>query len=84
MRFFYYHVKGELQAVRQGKWKLLLPNRTMKFGYTNDLPITTPELYDLDNDISEKTNLAGKYPEIVSRLLELAKKAPEDLTQFTL
>lgn len=56
----------------------------MKFGYTNDLPITNPELYDLDNDISEKTNLAVKYPEIVSRLLDLAKKAPEDLTQFTL
>ena len=81
---FFYHVKGEVHAVRQGKWKLLLPNRTLFFPYTNDPPITTPELYDLENDISEKTNLAGKYPQIVSRLLDLAKKAPEDLNLFTL
>jgi arylsulfatase len=75
---FYYHVMGELHAIRQGKWKLLLPDRKMNYTYTNDPPVTKPELYDLENDISEKTNLADKYPKIVSRLLDLAKKAPEN------
>jgi hypothetical protein len=56
----------------------------MNFPYTNDPAITVPELYDLDNDISEKTNLAGKYPKKVKRLFDLAKKAPEDITLFTL
>lgn len=81
---FYYHIKGELHAVRQGKWKLLLPDRIFSFPYTNDPPVKSPELYDLENDISEKTNLAGKFPEIVNRLFDLAKKAPEDMNLFTL
>jgi len=83
-KVFYYHVKNEVHAVRQGKWKLLLPDRKLHFAYTNDPPITTPELYNLENDISEKTNLAEKYPQKVKRLLNLAKKAPEDVTLFTL
>lgn len=65
--YFYYHIRGELQAVRQYQWKLMLPNRTRQL-----------ELYDLNNDISEKINLAGKYPEIVKLLIDLARKAPSD------
>jgi len=82
--FFYYHVKGELHAVRLGKWKLLIPDRTRNFAYTQDAAVKTPELYDLENDISENINLADKYPKIVKRLFKMAKNAPEDLEAFTL
>lgn len=54
-RFFYY--QGDvLRAVRSGKWKL---HRTRGSGF---------ELYNLQNDISEESNLANRYPEIVKRL----------------
>jgi hypothetical protein len=36
-------------------------------------------LYDLLNDVSETTNVAEKYPEVVRRLEELAEKARAEL-----
>lgn len=44
-------------AIRQGKWKLLQLDH---FAQT--------ELYDLENDISERHNLADQHPEITARL----------------
>ena len=64
---FIYHQRGEIRAVRQGKWKLMLP-----FGSI----IPSPELYDLENDISEQVNQADNYPEIMQSLFEIARKAP--------
>jgi len=54
--YFYYSANGEsLQAVRRGKWKLRITKEET-------------ELYDLEADISETTNLAAKHPEIVAKL----------------
>lgn len=47
-------------AVRHGPWKMLF----------NKKPMSNPELYNLENDIGEKNNLAKEYPEIVSRLIK--------------
>ncbi|MCP5111328.1 MAG: sulfatase-like hydrolase/transferase, partial [bacterium] len=46
-----------MQAVRQGEWKILRNNSKNPW-----------ELYNLSQDIPEKNNLAGKHPDIVSRL----------------
>jgi len=73
---FYYHVKGELQAVRKGDWKLVLPNPTMGYKYVKDPERTEPELYNLKNDISEEHDVAAEHPDIVKELLELAKNGP--------
>jgi hypothetical protein len=43
-----------------------------------DPPRPVPELYDLDQDISETNNLADKYPDVVKELTELAKAAPNE------
>lgn len=48
-KVFYYHVKGELQAVREGNFKLLIPNTKLNYPYANNPPRTEPELYDLGN-----------------------------------
>lgn len=52
--FFYHGAHGKLAGVRVGKWKLHTARRT--------------ELYDLENDIGESTNLAEENPEVVQRL----------------
>ncbi len=77
---FYYYVKGNLHAVRQGKWKLALPSRERHYGYAPDLkPVTTPELYDLESDVSEATDVSGRFPEVARSLLTLATRVRTDL-----
>lgn len=73
---FFYHVKEELHAVRHGDWKLMIPNRQRFYGYTGDAKVTTPELYNLREDISEARNLAEGHPEIVQRLMAMTSEVP--------
>ena len=88
--YFHYYAQGELQAVRSGKWKLMLPHtyRTMegqppgkdgKPGRYRQVKIEKPELYDLDADVGETKNVAAANPEVVKKLLALAETAREDL-----
>jgi arylsulfatase len=53
---------GGQQAVRAGKWKAVRQKLIM-----NPNKIVT-ELYDLEADPGEKTDVAAKYPEVVARL----------------
>jgi arylsulfatase A-like enzyme len=59
--------KAFRMAVRQGKWKGVVYNLREEM-----------QLYDLETDPSEKTNLAAKYPDKVS---ELKKAIKETRTQ---
>jgi len=87
-----YYEQNQLQAVTSGdgRWKLQLPHtfRTLagRPGGTNGVParyeqvkIAEPELYDLEQDVRERTNVASEHPEIVKRMLALAEQAREDL-----
>ena len=49
--------KGQF-AVREGKWKLILP-------LTAESKV---ELYDLENDLSEKQDVIEQYPEVGAAL----------------
>ncbi|MEM6541091.1 MAG: sulfatase [Bacteroidota bacterium] len=87
--FFYYRI-NELHAVRYDKWKLYFPHRyrTMKnqkngkdglpgkYGYRDMLEI---ELYDLEKDISETSNVADQYPAIVQKIRKLADEKRAEL-----
>ncbi len=77
---FYYYVKNNLQAVRRDKWKLVLPREKPVYAYAPEgYPIQKPQLYDLDNDISERQDLAGKYPQVLEELLLLAERIRDEL-----
>lgn len=86
---FYYYYGRELQAVREGRWKLHFPHdyRTLagKPGGTGGKPVpyqqarTGVELFDLVADASEKHNVADQHPEVVERLKKLAEQARADL-----
>ena len=84
--FFYYNY-SDLQAVRSGKWKLFLeydPSPRIDFLLEHISPddrVNFDEfrLYNLEEDISETTNVAGQYPEIVAELLDLAEWAKKDI-----
>ncbi len=69
----YYFSGYQLQAVRKGPWKLaIMPqNETMGRPVAPDAQTDAPRLYNLDQDIGEKTNLAATHPEIVKELRTL-------------
>ena len=80
--FFYYHV-NELQAVRQGDWKLYFPHRYRSMagqepgrgglpGSYTHFELGAPELYNLKNDPEEQDDLAGLHPEVVEAISHLA------------
>ena len=80
--FFYYRV-NELFGVRYGKWKLYFPHtyRTMdgqepgKDGLPGEykmVDLKDIELYDLDSDESETTNVAKSNPKVVAKIQKLA------------
>ena len=87
--FYCYYGGGRLHAVRDGQWKLHFPHsyRSVEAGSpgTGGVPgrtknqKTEEELYDLVNDVGERTNLIQQHPEIADRLRQLANEARRDL-----
>jgi arylsulfatase A-like enzyme len=69
---YYYFCRNEMHGVRQGKWKLRLPNLKTHYGYVKDKGSKEMELYDLEADLGEKKNMAKDHPEIVAKLQKLA------------
>jgi arylsulfatase A-like enzyme len=82
---FWCYYGGELRAVRDRQWKLVLPHKYRSLQgnpagrdgrpkpYTD--VSTDLALYDLKNDIGETTDVAAKHPEIVARLQKEAEQA---------
>ncbi len=64
---FYFHNAG----VRQGRWKYLKPDAFFHGYAIEDDRQQVDELYDLEADLGEQTNLAEKFPEKVAQLKAL-------------
>jgi len=63
-KLFYYYRGLNLEAVRQGPWKLRLEKA---------------ELYNLDSDIGESANVATEHPKVVQQLQAAANAMQDDL-----
>jgi arylsulfatase A len=76
----YYFSGYNLQAIRQGPWKLALAPQPESMGKgTSGDAVKNPRLYNLDEEINEQTDLAEKHPEIVARLRKLAEKMSAEI-----
>lgn len=83
----YFYWGRELHAVRSGKWKLHLPHAYRHLEYAgkdgqpgkDSYPNLELSLFDLERDIGESTNLAGKHPEVVKEMMKFVERAREDL-----
>ncbi len=73
----YYFTGAKLQAVRSGSWKLAIAPRAGEAPKEGDA--FTPRLYNLDDEIGERTDVAGQHPEVVKRLQELISEMDSDL-----
>jgi len=92
-KVYHFYLRTTLQAVRQGKWKLHLPRPAKRpwlapFAQNrhihpkDDAPFTEPLLYNLENDISETTNVAQANPKVVKQLLAIAGKARTEIGDY--
>ncbi|HET6442625.1 MAG TPA: sulfatase [Phycisphaerae bacterium] len=72
---FLYYTENLLRAVRKGRWKLFVNKGASKNAPAQD----KSELYDLEADLGETTNVAAAHPDVVRQLSELAAKAIEDI-----
>ena len=64
---FYFQGAG----IRLGKWKYLKPAAFFHNYAVEDDRSKVDELYDLENDLGERANLASKHPQKVAELKKL-------------
>lgn len=61
-------------AIRKGKWKFIDGNGSGGWSPKSPNDNAPGQLYDMNKDESETTNLYNKYPEVVKELKELLEK----------
>ena len=86
---WYHYRTGELQAVRRGRWKLLLPHLAestagQEVGRDGRASKTVPlavglELYDLQADPGERQDVAAAHQAVVAELERVAEAARAEL-----
>ncbi len=80
---FFYYKYTHMDAIRDTRFKLVFAREAnpKDIGWYGrfQTEIKKPILYDLDNDISETTDVSAKYPEVVKHLEKLAEGMREDL-----
>jgi hypothetical protein len=72
-----------LTGVRKNQWKLVLPrpenpDGTGWWGRMIE-EVKTVQLYNMDTDLSETTNLADKHPDVIARLMRRIEQARKEL-----
>lgn len=88
--FAFYYRDNQLQAVRSGNWKLVLPHTypSMKGqtpgsngrpGKAAQIRMERAELYNLATDVSESTDVFAKHPDVVAMLQKQAEAFRDDL-----
>ena len=88
--FYYYYRRNNLEAVTDGRWKLIFPHQGRTYegflpgndgkpGGSNENQWFEGGLYDLWRDPGERYDVQALYPDVVRKLEGLAATAREDL-----
>ena len=87
--FLYYYGRNNLENVRKGNWKLVLPHKYRTYegflpgndGFPGQTGIGESglELYNLRRDPGEHYNVIELYPDVVKDIMRIVDKAREDL-----
>lgn len=72
---FGFRPRGGIESVRFEKWKLIMP-QTNKAGKEQ-----AAELYDLQQDIGEQSNVASQHADLVKRLTAMGKDAEKAIQE---
>jgi arylsulfatase len=88
--FLYYYNRNSLKAVRNDRFKLVLPHLGRTYsgflpgnggrpGQVNENHQESLALYDLRRDPGESYNVMNQYPEVVAELMKIVDSARQDL-----
>lgn len=84
----YYYNGTNLQAVREGDWKLHLPrtvndqpfwSKSPKQKHKGFVTLDEPRLFNLKTDLGEKRDVADKHPDVMARLQKRAEAIRAEL-----
>lgn len=85
----YYYGKNNLNGVRKGNWKLVLPHTWLSYntkpgndGYGGKrikMKVEQAELYNMMRDPGEQFNVIDYYPDKAAELMKVVEKAREEL-----
>ena len=76
--FYYYHT-DQLQAIRWGKWKMVLPQKSKKRGWSGRIPDFELKLYNLDLDRGETNDVSSDHSGVVLKMHGFAEKVKAEL-----
>jgi arylsulfatase A-like enzyme len=84
---FYYYCYTHLQAVRSGRWKLVLPRpeHPAWVGWSGRFfgnAVEKVVLYDLQSDVAELHDVALEHPDVVAKLLQSVELARQNLGDY--
>src|SRR5699024_7648273 len=85
--FYFYYYGNSLDAIRKGRWKLVLPHSYSRVeeqgqdGFPGKMGqgYTELALYDLRNDPGERYDVKDQNPEVMKELDKLVEEARQDL-----
>ncbi|GAA3583127.1 sulfatase [Snuella lapsa] len=85
----FYYGKNNLNAVRKGNWKLVLPHTWSSYntkpgsdghgGPRKQMKVETSQLYNMMRDPGEQYNVIAYYPERAEELMEIVNAARKEL-----
>ena len=83
---YLYYAATRLTGVRSGRWKLELarPDHPVETGWWGRLleEIPATQLYDLESDHGESSDVAAQHPEVVAELMKRVERARAELGDF--
>lgn len=88
--FVYYYRKNDLEAITDGRFKLVFPHEYVTYGAyvpgndgqpgnLKNVQLYQAEMYDLRRDAGERYNVITQYPEEAARLMRIADRMRDDL-----
>ena len=88
--FVYYYRRNDLEAVTDGRYKLVFPHKYVTYGAYEpgldgqpgnliEIEMRQPELYDLRRDPGERYNILTQKPEEAAKLMKIADSYRHEL-----
>jgi arylsulfatase A-like enzyme len=77
------HAIGGTLSLRRGPWKYIEPSNRPKMNHNTDTELGNdpqPQLYNLEDDLGERRNVAARHPEVAAEMAALLQRIRDQET----